>query len=80
MFGLKDRLQTQVLAFCLVSQANRGELEMQHSALVKSTVAWCAAAIGAATHTGPGTPGSLACYCNYPFSLDLEINWPRGVC
>lgn len=26
----------------------------------------------------PGTPGSVACYPNYPFNLDLEMNWPRG--
>lgn len=71
MFGLKDRFQIQMLAFCLVFQTNRSKLEMQHLALVKQWLGVQLSVLQVAPR--PGTPGGIACYCNYPLSLDLEM-------
>lgn len=76
--GLKGRLQTQVLDFCLVAQANRSELEMQHSALVKSTQ-WLRAQLPRPQLAPrPGTPGSVACYPSDPLIWIWRWIGPEG--
>lgn len=58
-------------------QANKSELGTAAFGLGKE-VQWLSAQLPTLQlMPRSGTPGSVACYCNYPFNLDLEMNWPR---